>query len=96
MPSISSVVVSVIRLSVSILPLISIIAAVPVMVFVVSAASAASVLSGRCSAAVTVSDRGVVSPAPSCGRQCVSGLAGAPLQAGGAEGVEEEALVGAP
>lgn len=96
MPSVSSVVVSVTHLSVSILPLISIIAAVPVVVFVFSAASAAPVLSGRCSAAVTVSDRGVVSPAPSCGRRCVSGLAGAPLQAGGAEGVEEEALVGAP
>lgn len=96
MPSISSVVVSVTHLSVSILPLISIIAAVLVMMFVVFAASAASVLSGRCSAAVTVSDRGVVSPAPSCGRQRVSGLASAPLQAGGAEGVEEEALVGAP
>ncbi|KAG7225037.1 hypothetical protein INR49_014492, partial [Caranx melampygus] len=33
---------------------------------------------------------------PSCGRVNSSGLTGAPLEAGGAQGVEEEALVGAP
>lgn len=62
----------------------------------VRVASIASVLSGRCSAAVAASDRGVASLAPSCGGKSVSGLTGAPLQAGRAQGVEEEALVGAP
>lgn len=54
-------------LSVSILLLIFVIAAVPVMVFMVRAASVASVISGRCSAAVAASVPGVAPPAPSCG-----------------------------
>lgn len=88
--------VSVTRLSVSTLLLIFVIAAVPVMVFTVRAASTVPVISGRCPAAVAAPVRGVAPQAPSCGRRSVSGLCGAPLQAGGAQRVQEEALVGAP
>lgn len=96
MPSVSVVFVPVTPLSVSVPLLICVTAAVPWMMFMVRVASIASVLSGRCSAAVAASDRGVASLAPSCGGKSVSGLTGAPLQAGRAQGVEEEALVGAP
>lgn len=92
----SVVFVPVAPLSVSILLLIFVIAAVPVMVFMVRAASVASVISGRCPAAVAASVPGVAPPAPSCGGVSGSGLTGVPLQAGGAQGVEEEAFVGAP
>lgn len=82
-------------LSVSVLLLIFVITAVPTRMLLVCVVSIASVISGRCSAAVAVSVRGVASRAPSCGGMSVSGLAGAHLQAGRAQGVEEEALVGA-
>lgn len=82
-------------LSVSVLLLIFVITAVPAMMLLVCVVSIASLISGRCSAAVAVSVPGVASRAPSCGGPSVSGLAGAHLQAGGAQGVEEEALVGA-
>ena len=68
-------------------------AVVPAMMFTVSVAS---VVSRRCSAALALSVRGIVSHAPCCVGMCVSGVAGAPLQAGGAQRVQEEALVGAP
>lgn len=96
MSPVSVIFVPVTPLSVSILPLIFVIAAVPVMMFMVSAAFSASVVPVRCSAAFAVPVRGVAPQAPSCGGMSISGLAGAPLQAGGAQGVEEEALVGAP
>lgn len=83
-------------LFVSLLLLIFVIAAVPVMVFMVRAAPVTSVISGRGSAAVPAPVRGVAPQAPSCGGESGSGLTGAPLQAGGAQSVEEEALVGAP
>lgn len=83
-------------LLVSIPLLIFVIAAVPVMMFMVCVASITSLISGRCSAAVSASVRRVAPQAPSCGGVAVSGLTGAPLQAGGAQRVEEEALVGAP
>lgn len=71
-------------------------ALVPVVVFTVCAASVTPVLSGRCSAAVSASVRGLAPQAPSGGGVSGLGLTGALLQAGGAQGVEEEALVGAP
>lgn len=83
-------------LFVSILLLIFVFAAVSVMVFMVCVASVASVISGRCSAAVAASVRGLTPQAPSHGGVSVSGLTGALLKAGGAQCVEEEALVGAP
>lgn len=92
----SVVFVLVTPLSVSILLLIFVIAAVPVMVFMVCVASVAPVVSGGCSAAVAAYVWGVAPRAPSCGGLSVSGLSGAPLQAAGAQGVKEEALVGAP
>lgn len=82
-------------LSVSVLLFIFVITAVPVMMPLVPVASVASVIPGRRSAAVAVSVRGVAPPAPPCGGMSVSGLAGAHPQAGGAQGVEQEALVGA-
>lgn len=92
----SVVFVPVTPLSVSTLLLIFVIAAVPVMVFVVCVASVAPVISGRCSAAVPAPVRGVAPQAPSCGGGSISRLHSAPLQAGGAQRVQEEALVGAP
>lgn len=96
MSSIPFVFVSATRLSVSIPTLIFVIPAGAAAVPVVSAASVAPPLSRRRrSAAVAVSDRGVASLAPSGGGEPLAGLAGASLQARGAECVEEEALVGA-
>lgn len=88
--------VSVPPLLVSVLCLVFITPAVPVMVFTVRVASVAPAVCGRRSAAVAASVRGLAPQAPSCGGVSRSGLTAAPLQAGGAQGVEEEALVGAP
>lgn len=77
---------------VSILLLIFVAAAAPMM-FMVCVASIIPVISGRRSAAHTASVRGLAPQASSFGR---AGLTGVPLQAGGAQGVEEEALVGTP
>lgn len=96
MSLVSAVFVPVTPLSVSILLLIFVIAAVPLMMFMVCAASLSSVVSGWCSAALAASVRRVAPKAPSCGGVSISGLAGAPLQAGGAQGGKEEALVCAP
>lgn len=96
MSPVSVVFVPVTPLFVSVLLLIFVIAAVPVMMFMVRVASFTPVISGRCSAAVAASVRGLASQAPSLGGVPMFGLTGAPLQAGGAQGVEEEALVGAP
>ena len=95
-PAVSVVFVPVTPLSVSLLLLIFVIAAVPVMVFMVCVACGAPVISGWwCSAAVAAPVRGVAPQVPSCGGVSASGRLRAPLQAGGAQGVEEEALVGA-
>lgn len=96
MSPVSVVFVPVTPVFVSVLLLIFVIAAVSVMVFMVRVASFAPLISGGCSAAVAASVRGLASQAPSLGGVSVLGLTGAPLQAGGAQGVEEEALVGAP
>lgn len=81
--------------SVSILFLIFVTAAAPVM-FMACVASIIPVISGRRSAAAAASVRRLAPQASSCGGASSYGLTGAPLQAGGAQGVEEEALVGAP
>ena len=84
-------------LFVSVLLLIFVIAAVPVMMFMVCVASITPVISGGRSAAVAAPvRRGLAPQTPSRGGVSVCGVTGAPLQAGGAQGVEEEALVGAP
>lgn len=77
---------------VSVLFFIFVVAAVAVMTFVVPSSP---VISGRCSAAVTASFPGLAPQAPSCGGVSRSGLSSALLQAGGAQSVDEEALVGA-
>ena len=69
---------------------------VPVRIVMVCAAPVAPSVSGGGSASVAASVRGLAPQAPSRGRVSLPGLAVAPLQAGGAQGVEEEALVGAP
>lgn len=96
MSPLSVVFVPVTPLSVSSLLLIFVIAAVPVMVFMVCVASIAPVVSGGCSAAVAASVWGVAPQAPSSDGVSVSWPSAAPLQAGGAQGVKEEALIGAP
>lgn len=91
-----AVVVRVSPISLSILLFVFVITAVLGMTPVLRVAFTASELSGRCSAAVTVSDRRVTSQAPSSGRMSVPGLTYRPLQAGGPQGIEEKTLVGAP
>lgn len=76
---------------ISVLFLLFVVAAVTLMVFVVPI----PVISGRRSAAVASSVPGLAPPAPSCGGVSRSGLSGALLQSGGAQSVDEEALVGA-
>lgn len=95
MSPVSVVFVSVTPLFVSLQLLIFAIAAVPVLVVMVCVISSTSVISGRRSAAVAASVRGVTSQAPSRGGVSVSGLSGVRLQASGSQGVEEEAFVGA-
>lgn len=89
-------VASVASVFVSIQLLISVSAAVPVMMFMINVASITLVISGRCPAAVSASVWGIAPQAPPCGGVSGSGLASAALQAGGAQRVEEEAFVGAP
>lgn len=98
MSPLSVVFVPVAAFAVSVPLLIFVIAAVPVAMFTVCAASLASVISGRrrrrSSAAVAASVRGVALRATPVGGR-VRVPAAALLQAGRAKGVEEEALVGA-
>lgn len=96
MSPVSAVCMSATTLFVSLRLLIFVIAAVLAAVFTVRLVSFTSGISGRCSAAVAASVRGVAPQAPSRGGVSVSGLSSVLLQAGGAQGVEEEALVGAP
>lgn len=86
-------VASVASVFVSIQLLISVSAAVPVMMFMINVASITLVISGRRPAAASV--WGIAPQAPPCGGVSGSGLASAALQAGGAQRVEEEAFVGA-
>lgn len=71
-------------------------APVPVMMLIVCVVSITTVISGRWSAAAAASLRGLAPQVPSSGGGPPSGVTGAPLQAGGAKGVEEEALISAP
>lgn len=65
------------------------------VIFMVCAAAIIPVICWRCSAAVAASFRGLAPLMPFCSRASGPRLFGALLQASGAQGVEEEALVGA-
>lgn len=94
--SVASVSVTSVLVTIQLLIFASAAAPVIMVMFMARVAFITLMISGRCSAALAASVWGFAPMAPSCGGVSGSGLTVAPLQAGGAQRVEEETFVGTP